>query len=142
MSTTEMHLQTSRRRQTNAPDQAGQARSREGKRVRPARNDAEKTRIIAQTWAPGLSAAQVERRHDLNANLTFKWLRDPRFSSVQVPRIVFLPVTIAVDPPAMKISGRPVTANAEVSLEITPPGDCTARVDVVRLCARIRGLEQ
>ena len=84
--------------------------------MRPARNDAEKTRIIAQTWAPGLSAAQVERRHDLNANLTFKWLRDPRFSSVQVPRIVFLPVTIAVDPPAMKISGRPVTANAEVSL--------------------------
>jgi hypothetical protein len=42
----------------------------------------------------------------------------------------------------MKISGRPVTANAEVSLEITPPGDCTARVDVVRLCARMRGLER
>ena len=74
--------------------------------MRPARNDAEKTRIIAQTWAPGLSAAQVERRHDLNANLTFKWLRDPRFSSVQVPRIVFLPVTIAVDREAAALISR------------------------------------
>ena len=113
-----------------------------GKRVRRFWDDAEKMQIVAQTRVPGVSVAKVARRYDMNANLIFKWLRDPRFSSVQVPRIVFLPVTIAVDPPAMKISGRPVTANAEVSLEITPPGDCTARVDVVRLCARMRGLEQ
>ncbi len=40
----------------------------------------EKRSICLQTRAPGVSVAQVARRYALNANLIFKWLRDPRFA--------------------------------------------------------------
>ena len=35
----------------------------------------EKRRIVEQTRAPGASVSVVARRHDLNANLLFKWKR-------------------------------------------------------------------
>jgi len=34
---------------------------------------------VAQTRVPGVSVSQVARRYDVNANMVFKWLRDPRF---------------------------------------------------------------
>ena len=40
----------------------------------------EKRSICRETRAPGLSVAQVARRHALNANLIFKWLKDRRFA--------------------------------------------------------------
>ncbi len=40
----------------------------------------EKRSICLQTTAPGVSVAHVARRYALNANLIFKWLRDPRFA--------------------------------------------------------------
>lgn len=40
----------------------------------------EKRSICFQTAAPGVSVAQVARRYAVNANLIFKWLRDPRFA--------------------------------------------------------------
>jgi len=117
-----------------------------GKRVRRFWDNAEKRKIVAQTRVPGVSVAQVARRYDMNANLIFKWLRDPRFSSAPEPGASFLPVTIAADPPAMKISPPPVPATAELSVEITTPGGCKVRVegglDVGRLCALVRGLER
>lgn len=116
-----------------------------GKRVRRFWDDAEKIQIVAQTRVPGVSVAKVARRYDVNANLIFKWLRDPRFSPVPVPGVDFLPVMIAADPPAMKISSSPVPATAELSVEITTPGGCKVRVegglDVARICALVRGLE-
>ncbi|MGP6089298.1 transposase [Antarctobacter jejuensis] len=42
--------------------------------------DEEKRSICFQTTAPGVSAAQVARCYAVNANLIFKWLRDPRFA--------------------------------------------------------------
>jgi transposase len=42
--------------------------------------DEEKREICAQAATPGVSVAQVARRYAVNANLIFKWLRDPRFS--------------------------------------------------------------
>ena len=39
----------------------------------------EKRRIVAQTYAPGVSVSQVGRRYDVNANLIFTWRRDPRY---------------------------------------------------------------
>ncbi|WP_239441315.1 transposase [Paracoccus sp. S4493] len=39
--------------------------------------DEEKRTICFQTTAPGVSVAQVARRYAVNANLIFKWLRDP-----------------------------------------------------------------
>ena len=49
------------------------------RRVRRFWSDDEKRRIVAQTCAPGVSVSQVGRRYDVNANLIFKWLRDPRY---------------------------------------------------------------
>ena len=54
----------------------------------------EKRSICRETRAPGVSVAQVARRHALNANLIFKWLKDRRFApadAVEVVAPVFLP---------------------------------------------------
>jgi|TARA_R110002126_G_scaffold74110_1_gene184828 transposase len=67
--------------------------------------DEEKRSICFQTTATGVSVAQVARRYAMNANMIFKWLRDPRYAPD--PNAVeglgddaqcFLPVEI-VDPP-------------------------------------------
>ncbi len=42
--------------------------------------DEEKRSICFQTAAPGVSVAQVARRYAVNANMVFKWLRDPRYA--------------------------------------------------------------
>ena len=42
--------------------------------------DEEKRSICFQTTAPGVSVAHVARRFAVNANLIFKWLRDPRYA--------------------------------------------------------------
>ena len=59
----------------------------------------EKRSICQQTRAPGVSVAQVARRHGLNANLIFKWLKDPRFASPAAveEQPVFLPVEVRED---------------------------------------------
>ena len=41
-------------------------------------SDDEKRRIVAQSYAPGVSVSVVARRYDVNANLIFTWRRDPR----------------------------------------------------------------
>jgi transposase len=48
------------------------------RRVKRLWTDEEKRSICFQTTAPGVSVAQVARRYAVNANLIFKWLRDPR----------------------------------------------------------------
>ena len=78
------------------------------KKVRKKRlwSDGEKRSICEQTLAPGVSVAQVARRYSMNANLIFKWLRDPRFApsrSGLAPEGVsldgiFLPVEIDTQP--------------------------------------------
>ena len=68
------------------------------RRARRLWSDDEKRSICLQTTAPDVSVARVARRYGLNANLIFKWLRDPRFapgaaqSAGKVP--CFLPVEI------------------------------------------------
>jgi transposase len=56
----------------------------------------EKHSICRETRAPGVSVAQVARRHALNANLIFKWLKDRRFAPADAIEVapVFLPVEI------------------------------------------------
>src|SRR5215213_5527758 len=59
-------------------------------------NAEEKRSICRETRAPGVSVAQVVRRHALNANLIFKWLKDRRFAPADGVEAapVFLPVEI------------------------------------------------
>ena len=55
-----------------------------------------KRAICLETRAPGVSVAQVAQLHSLNANLIFKWLRDPRFApgGMLEAAPVFLPVQL------------------------------------------------
>ena len=82
--------------------------------------DDEKRRIVAQTRVPGVSVSQVARRYDVNANLVFKWLRDPRFKPTAVEDCAasFLPVEVVaappiIDPPALESKA------SEAKIEIT-----------------------
>ena len=90
------------------------------RRTRRLWSDDEKRSICLQTTAPDVSVAQVARRYELNANLIFKWLRDPRFapggaqSAVQVP--CFLPVQI-VERVRVK-EPRPVKTGGKIEVEL------------------------
>jgi transposase len=86
----------------------------ERRRRRRVWDDDEKRRIVAQTRIPGVSVSQVARRYDVNANLVFKWLRDPRFKPGEA-NSSFLPVEVIAEPP------RPVpdTAASDGKIEIT-----------------------
>src|SRR5882757_10689986 len=53
------------------------ARDGAGERRRT-RNLDERKRIVEEALAPGISVAAVARRHGLNANLIFKWIRRSR----------------------------------------------------------------
>ena len=77
-------------------------------------DDDEKCRIVAQTRVPGVSVSQVARRYDVNANLVFKWLRDPRFKPGE-EACPFLPVEVIAEP------SRPIpdVAASEAKIEIT-----------------------
>ncbi|WP_237271238.1 transposase [Sulfitobacter sp. M220] len=69
-------------------------------------SDDEKRTICAQTLTEGVSVAQVARRYSMNANLIFKWLKDPRFAPVEggvstadaVVESIFLPIEIDAPP--------------------------------------------
>jgi transposase len=98
-------------------------------------SDDEKRTICAQTLTPGVSVAQVARCYSMNANLIFKWLKDPRFApSASAPSPeesvtvdgVFLPVEI--DTPAHE---RPsVPARMNVAAGDPGPAVVAHRVDI------------
>jgi transposase len=102
--------------------------------------DAEKCRIVAQTRVPGVSVSQVARRYDVNANLVFKWLRDPRFKAVAVddPAVSFLPVEVIAAPPVIE----PKASEARIEI-LLPNGrrvSVTGLYDPDALCRLVRGL--
>ncbi|MCP4936777.1 MAG: transposase [bacterium] len=69
------------------------------KRVRRTWGDDEKRSICLQAFAPAVSTAQVARRYAMNANLIFKWLKDPRFTpdDPEIEETAFLPVEISTE---------------------------------------------
>ena len=67
--------------------------------------------ICFQTAAPGVSVAQVARRYAVNANLIFKWLRDPRYA----------PDPASVPPPSEAARFLPVEIVAEATAPVTTP---------------------
>lgn len=92
------------------------------RRTRRLWTDEEKRSICMQTVAPGVSVAQVARRYAVNANLIFKWLRDPRYApdraSVLAPseEARFLPVEI-VD--AKPVPSTPVAPQNRIDIELS-----------------------
>jgi transposase len=107
--------------------------------------DDEKRSICFQTAAPGVSVAQVARRYAVNANLIFKWLRDPRFapnpasSSPPSEEARFLPVEIVAE-----TRSAPTAPAAENQIEIELAGGHRMRIsgsyDPEALARLIRGL--
>lgn len=108
-------------------------------------DDEEKRSICIQTAAPGVSVAQVARRYAVNANLIFKWLRDPRYAPdptvVPSPAVEprFLPVEIVTETKATM-----AVPSAENHIEIELAGGHRMRVsgsyDPEALSRLIRGL--
>jgi transposase len=111
------------------------------RRKRKVWSDDEKRLICGQTRRPGVSVSQVARRYDVNANLVFKWLRDPRFApgnaAEDEPR--FLPVQIIGEG-----DERSAAPCAENRIEIALAGGHSLRIsgayDPDALARLIRGL--
>jgi len=77
------------------------------RRTRRLWTDEEKRSICLQTTAPGVSVAQVALRYTVNANLIFKWLRDPKYrpkpgTGSQDAGLRFLPVEIVKEAPVIR----------------------------------------
>ena len=53
-------------------------------------------RVVAETHAAGASVSVVARRHDINANLLFRWRDDPRYV-FQEQRFLPIEVSMAVE---------------------------------------------
>ena len=112
------------------------------RRTRKAWSDDEKRLICAQTRRPGISVSQVARRYDVNANLVFKWLRDPRFSpdDAKGDEARFLPVEIVGESGV----GRPAARCDGSRIEIELAGGHSLRIsgayDPDALARLIRGL--
>ena len=51
-----------------------------------------KRRVVAEIYTAGTSVSVVARRHDINANLLFRWRDDPRYAFQEQS---FLPVEIS-----------------------------------------------
>ena len=104
-----------------------------GKRKKRFWSDDEKREICQQTTMPGVSVAQVGRRYAVNANLIFKWLKDPRFvpGAIEVEETTFLPVEIDIDvvapktpplpmPPTTRLeqNSGPIRSNGRIEIEL------------------------
>ncbi|MDT8854381.1 transposase [Paracoccaceae bacterium Fryx2] len=106
--------------------------------------DEDKRSICQQTTAPGVSVAQLALRYSVNANLIFKWLRDPRHRPKFGPGseeagLRFLPMEIVKEAPIT----RPMPF-AENHIEIELAGGHRMRIsggyDPEALARLIRGL--
>ena len=104
-----------------------------------------KRQIIAESFEPGASVADVARRHGVNANLLFTWRRQQGVAkladSPEGPQLV--PVTIAAEP----VSSVPAVASGPVGrMEIVlGAGDriiVGADVDTTALARVIKALSR
>lgn len=126
----------------------GQRMARRTKRLW---TDEEKRSICFQTTAAGVSVAQVARRYAMNANMIFKWLRDPRYApdpeaaeDLGDDAPCFLPVEIVDRPRSENPVPSPDTKPAHSAIEIDIAGGHRLRIiggyDPEALARLIRGL--
>ena len=79
----------------------------------------EKHSICRETLAPGISVARVARRHGLNANQLFNWLRDPRFAPETCSdERFFLPVEVSQAAPCVPAAS-PDAGPGRVLIEVS-----------------------
>jgi transposase len=77
----------------------------------------EKRQIVEESLEPGVSIAEVARRHDLNANQLFAWRRQMGIrSSASDVLTSILPVTIESEPSTPENGGFVTTSQMEIVL--------------------------
>jgi transposase len=61
----------------------------------------EKRKIIAESFAPGASVAQIAQRYGLNANMLFTWRRQsrPTLAGANANATQLVPMSISPEPP-------------------------------------------
>jgi transposase len=101
-----------------------------GKRRRTRSLD-ERKRIVEEALAPGVSVAAVARRHGLNANLVFKWIRRSREGWLDRRREPAKDKPVVVAPP-----GRDGPAFVPVKLLELDPASAPPPSDVIAKPAR------
>lgn len=89
------------------------------RRRRRSWSDEEKRLIVAEARAEGAAVAEVARRHGANANMIFKWLRDPRFAD-DAEAVEFLPVEMRATGDARVIEDRTVGCAQRPALPSPP----------------------
>ena len=130
------------------------ARGESGERRRTRSLD-ERKRIVEEALGPGVSVAAVARRHGLNANLIFKWIRrsregwlDRRREPAKAKTIAlaapdakspaFVPVKLlelnaAPAPPAAEIGAKPARGTRRIArrgaMEISLPNGAKVSLD-------------
>ncbi len=70
--------------------------------------------VIAETRTPGTSAAEVAHQHDLNTDVVFYWLRDPRYNG-KAGTPAFLPVEAR---PAVLVQEAAAQGRIDVVIEL------------------------
>ena len=113
----------------------------ERRRRRRVWDDEEKRRIVAQTRVPGVSVSQVARRYDVNANLVFKWLRDPRFEPGE-EACSFLPVEVVAEAPPPPPDAAAADGKIEIALSNGHRVSISGGFDPDAVSRLIRGLCQ
>ncbi len=112
-----------------------------GRRVRRFWSEDENRRIVAQSYAPGVSVSVVARRYDVNANLIFTWRRDPRYKPAADAEGApsFLPVEVVSDPPPPEPPAAP-DGRIEIALPSGHRVSASGSFDVDALCRVVRAL--
>ena len=78
-------------------------------------SEADKRRIVAESYQPGTSVALVARRNAVNANLVFNWRRQYRERGGFVP-VVVEPDRLLPSPKDAGPGGEPTTGRIEIAL--------------------------
>jgi len=92
--------------------------------------DEEKRSICFQTTAPSVSVAQVARRYAMNANMVFKWLRDPRYTP-EAGTVVEDGISEVAGFLPVEIIGATVSDDTMSAVDPTP-GSGTIEIDIER----------
>ena len=95
---------------------------------------------MARTRERGVSVSEVARQYDVNANLVFKWLRDPRFEVVGEDETAFLPVEVVADPPVIERDAVMAESRIEIALSNGCRLSLRGAFDPEAVCRLVRGL--
>jgi transposase len=122
---------------------AGRQSADDGERRRRTWSADQKQRIIAESFAPGASVAEVARRYGLNANMLFTWRRRERRVvdggdggpvNIVPVKVVATPIAIAAGPSSM---GRiEIVLVGGERIIVGPDVDATALARIIKALTR------